>query len=163
MGDVSINEGETKCVHCESTGVTQIACSICKEKGFCNVCENEVMSTRKSTFERWGGEELMGRFCTSCFIEERDKVFDAICLHCKVYYDSAIDQSGLKRNFRGDYGFVPNPLHCVICQLSSSSVYGWEYLIKNPQGGGTPNTYRPHLEEAMRKWNEYKNTVKQIP
>jgi len=58
MGDVNstVNDSKTissavrsasKCVSCNSTGVTQIACSSCKNMAHCNVCESEVSMLRR--------------------------------------------------------------------------------------------------------------------
>jgi hypothetical protein len=172
MGDVSINEGETKCVNCESIGVTKFACSICKEEAFCNVCKNEVTSNRPFTVEHESAEQLRGRLCSSCFIEKRDKVCDSICPHCKIYFDSAtetfsnIPSDIFRRNTPQQFGFVPNPFHCLRCQFHSGMVNQFRYLMKNSQHhskSATPETYRPLLEEALRDWDVSTNSVEQIP
>jgi hypothetical protein len=156
MGDISINEGKTECVQCESTGVTQIKCSICKEKCFCSVCESEVMNSRSSSISHIYNNQqtdwrvVMGRFCNSCFIEERAKFFDSICTHCKIYFDGTTE----KRLTSPRFGSVPNPSHCYNCQKMARLISKWESRMKNPTGNAVPNEYRKYLGEAERKWNE---------
>jgi hypothetical protein len=92
MGDVSINDASTKCVNCESTGVTQIACSMCKEKCYCNVCEPEIIRRRIDYEIECGWFSNFNpihvpKFCNSCFIEKRNESCSRVCTNCKRYFD----------------------------------------------------------------------------
>ena len=101
MGDVAIND-ITRCVNCESTGVTIVACSLCKEKCYCNVCENEVHKNRRETFSeiRLGPDftatknveriSRSERLCDFCFQNRRDELCDSNCANCGIYYNNSV-------------------------------------------------------------------------
>ena len=72
-GDVVINDSKaissavqsaSKCVSCGSKGVTQIACSKCKEMSHCNVCESELDVERKN--------ERLCDICYKNYVEEEE-------------------------------------------------------------------------------------------
>ena len=102
MGNVAIND-VTRCVNCESVGVTIYACVSCKEICFCNVCEKDIHATRSSTMsdDRMGPEvpyyetnaEIRalgkGRFCSSCFQKKRSELCNSNCDNCGIYYNSS--------------------------------------------------------------------------
>ena len=111
MGNVAIND-VTRCVNCESTGVTIIACSLCKENCYCSVCANEVRQERKATLSETifrfnhltgKGERISTfwseRLCNACFQNRRDELCNSNCDNCGVYYH---DNSIIVRSERED-------------------------------------------------------------
>ena len=107
MGDVAIND-VTKCVNCESTGVTLITCSYCKEMYCCEICRVELQSSRERTISDtrllpselpgvWGDESHnkrirnLGnkRLCNLCFVKERDELCDSTCDICGIHYNGS--------------------------------------------------------------------------
>ena len=110
MGDVAIND-VTKCVNCESTGVTLITCSYCKEMYCCEICRVELQSPRERTISDtrllpskiFGAGFVMGdkshnerisalgnkRLCNLCFVKERDELCDSTCDICGIHYNES--------------------------------------------------------------------------
>ena len=98
MGDVSINDASTKCVNCESTGVTQITCSKCKVLAYCNICESEIKNKRLGCFVPGRGERSEKKFlesimdareCEDCFTQKKNKWM--CCDSCKKFAEPVIN------------------------------------------------------------------------